>query len=237
MKFAEIHCHTIYSNINSKYGVESITTPELLLKTAKDRGLSAIALTDHNTTKGNLYANKISEKYGIVVIRAEEFDTDKKGQILGYGFKSEIKSYRPAKDIIRDIQSSGGVAIVPHPFDIVRGMEDLDSVSKLANGIEVLNCGATKNNKALHYAIKNNIKIRTGGSDAHTHSLVGSIRLGFPDFCETAGDYVNCLREGKFELCQTENYYYSMLKGGLNVLKSRLLGILNRNKYIVKNNE
>ena len=40
----ELHCHTVHS--------DGSFTPEELVKAAKARGLSGIALTDHNTASG-----------------------------------------------------------------------------------------------------------------------------------------------------------------------------------------
>jgi len=49
MKYAQLHCHTIYSNNG---GVESISTPEKLLQTSRDNSTKILAITDHNTMEG-----------------------------------------------------------------------------------------------------------------------------------------------------------------------------------------
>ena len=53
-KICDLHMHTIYS--------DGTLTPEELVLAAKDAGISAIALTDHNTVKGLPYFFKSSEE-------------------------------------------------------------------------------------------------------------------------------------------------------------------------------
>lgn len=221
MKYAEIHCHTTYSNIYKKT-IESLTTPQQLLIEAKNKGLSAVAITDHNTLEGYRKGLPIAENLGIVLIPAEEIDTDGKGQILAYGINKEIKPYRIPKNIIEDIHQAGGIAIIAHPFDIVRGMENLEEVTKLADGIEIKNFGAFHNKMSENYSIRNNIKIRTGGSDAHYYKLVGTVRLRFPENTRIADDYLKCLRANEFKIETTRNYSQALLLGAYNILLTRI---------------
>jgi len=138
--------------------IECLSTPEDLLIEAAKIGLSAIAITDHNTMKGYFEAQELAEKYNLAVIPAEEFDTDGKGQILGYGIPEGIEPFRPAEDIISDIHEHGGLAVVAHPFDVVRGMENIDRIAEVADGLEIANFGAFGNKKANELAWRSNEK-------------------------------------------------------------------------------
>ena len=228
MKYVELHCHTTYSNRNGV--IECLSTPEELLREAATIGLNAIAITDHNTMKGYFEARELAEKFNLAVIPAEEFDTDGKGQILGYGISEGIEPNRPAEDIIDDIHKYGGLAVVAHPFDVVRGMENIDRIVDLADGLEILNHGAFCNYKANELARNRNKKIRTGGSDAHHHRILGSVVTVFPDECITEEDYLHCLRKGEFKIEPRRNYCFSLLLGIANIIYTRTVWLLNKNE-------
>jgi predicted metal-dependent phosphoesterase TrpH len=233
VKLAELHCHTVYSNKHLKWWAESLVSPRKLLEAAQRAGLSAIAVTDHNTMIGNLEVQKLAGEYGIVVIPAEEIDTNRRGQVLAYGIKEEVAPKRPAKEIIADIKKQGGVAVVPHPFDPIKGMEDLDVAVGLADGLEVMNGGTWTNKKAMKYALFNKTKVRTGGSDAHHQRLIGSVAAGFPNNCVTAEDYVKCLKEGNFQIVVRRKHWKMLAMGGANIIYSRIRGWTNRKKYLL----
>ena len=63
----ELHCHTCHS--------DGSFTPEELILAAKQRGLSGIALTDHNTAAGVKEAVEYGKKYGVLVIPGIEWTT------------------------------------------------------------------------------------------------------------------------------------------------------------------
>lgn len=78
-KFADLHVHTFHS--------DSTFTPEQVIDTAHKKGLSAIAITDHDSVNGVDPSIGFAAKYGIEVIAgveltAEEEDTEI--HLLGY---------------------------------------------------------------------------------------------------------------------------------------------------------
>ncbi|MBD3180442.1 MAG: PHP domain-containing protein [Candidatus Latescibacteria bacterium] len=73
-------------HIHSKYS-DGVLPPEEIVKRASDKGLAAVAVTDHDTLGGQEEALAAGQKYGIEVIRGIEFSVmaDGKGiHILGY---------------------------------------------------------------------------------------------------------------------------------------------------------
>lgn len=77
--FADLHLHTHFS--------DGTYTPEELVGHARDKGLSAIALTDHDTVEGCPRAAEACKKAGIEFIVGSELTADYKGteiHILGY---------------------------------------------------------------------------------------------------------------------------------------------------------
>ena len=82
MNTVELHCHTIFSNNRGRF--ECLTTPRALLRMAQRRGLSAVAITVHNTMAGNQEASKIANEYGGVVIPAGGLRNNFKGTIFSF---------------------------------------------------------------------------------------------------------------------------------------------------------
>ena len=76
-----IHCDL---HMHTDHSPDCATPAELLLETAKEQGLGAIAITDHNEISGALEAREIAERIGgIKVIVAEEVKTAHEGEVIG----------------------------------------------------------------------------------------------------------------------------------------------------------
>ncbi|MFZ7134210.1 MAG: PHP domain-containing protein [Eubacteriales bacterium] len=81
---ADLHIHSKISD-----GSETI---DEIIKIAKQKGLTHIAITDHDTLDGTFYAVSQGKKEGLMVIpgveiSAIDLNTGKKVHILGYGIK------------------------------------------------------------------------------------------------------------------------------------------------------
>jgi predicted metal-dependent phosphoesterase TrpH len=78
----DIHTHTMYSGF-TKYSFlsfpDSVTTPRTSIKVAKKLGLNVLCITDHNTIKGALVAQKFNK---CMVVIGEEISSND-GEILG----------------------------------------------------------------------------------------------------------------------------------------------------------
>lgn len=79
-KFIDLHTHSTCS--------DGTLTPTQLVKAAKDAGLSAVALTDHDTVNGLKEALNAGKEYGIEVVTGIEFSvtTDTPMHLLGLNF-------------------------------------------------------------------------------------------------------------------------------------------------------
>ncbi|MFW6237872.1 MAG: PHP domain-containing protein [Halanaerobiales bacterium] len=76
---ADLHLHSVYS--------DGSLTPRELIEKAKSRGLSAVAIADHDTVEGTREALKAGKEAGVEVIPAIEFSTfsgPAEIHILGY---------------------------------------------------------------------------------------------------------------------------------------------------------
>ena len=170
----DLHTHSYYSN-------DGISSPESLIRKAKEKGLDGIALTDHNTTAGWKEAKRAAEKLNAVLVLGQEIKIKKDGktvgEILGYFLKEEINPKgKSVEEIIREIKNQGGLAIIAHPYHWRKPFKELEKYKNLADGVEVFNSRSqTKkgNKKSFDFAQKNNLPM-TAGSDAHSCFEVGN---------------------------------------------------------------
>ncbi|WP_292521929.1 PHP domain-containing protein [Methanoculleus sp.] len=160
-------------HIHSKYSFDSLLSPRTILKVAKKKGLTGIAVTDHNTIRGGLEVRKINKDKDFTVIVGSEIQTEI-GDIIGLCINEEIRS-RVAVDVIEEIKDQGGVIVLPHPF---RGHKLNQYIIEQFDAIEVLNGRSTpeENNKALELA-KGYNKPFTAGSDAHFAVEIGCVHM------------------------------------------------------------
>ncbi len=165
-------------HVHSKYSRDGILNPKMIIKIAQKRGLSGVAITDHNTIKGGLTAKKI-ETEDLQVIIGSEIDTDR-GEVIGLFLNEEIKSTM-FLDVVKEINEQNGLVITPHPFDEIRGngINPGKDDTQFIDCVEIYNsrCLLEKYNlNAQKFAIENKLKI-TAGSDAHFANEIGKAGL------------------------------------------------------------
>lgn len=161
-------------HIHSKYSSDGYLDPKMIVKIANKRGLSGVALTDHNTLKGGL-KTKEYETDDFKVIVGSEINTDR-GEVIGLFLSEEIKS-NIFPDVTEEIKDQNGMVIIPHPFDELRGngIRPKKEDKKFLDGVEIFNsrCILERYNyKAHEYAMENDLKY-TAGSDAHFAGEIG----------------------------------------------------------------
>lgn len=81
---ADLHCHSTFS--------DGTFTPEQLLRHAKEVGLSALSITDHDTIEAYTVAPPIAKELGLLLGSGVEFSTMFRGMsihVLGYDFDLE----------------------------------------------------------------------------------------------------------------------------------------------------
>jgi len=162
-------------HIHSKYSHDGTLEPREIVRIAKERGLSGIAITDHNTIRGGTEAKKYEAEDFKVIIGAEIMT--EKGEVTGFFLSKEVKSRR-FQGVIAEIKAQGGMVIVPHPFDGLRqsAFHITSEYAGLVDAIEGFNsrCVFQKyNRKAVEFAARYNLPV-VGGSDAHYGNEIGN---------------------------------------------------------------
>jgi glycosyltransferase involved in cell wall biosynthesis len=180
-----IHCDL---HMHTDHSPDCATPAEVLLETAKERGLGAIAITDHNEITGAFEAREIAERIGgIKIIVAEEVKTAHEGEVIGLFLNEKIERGMSLAETIAEIRRQGGLVYVPHPFDRMHSVPDYEHLLSIlpdVDAIEVYNprvaIGAF-NEEAARFAAKYRIT-PAAGSDSHVAQGLGSVRVRMRDF-------------------------------------------------------
>jgi predicted metal-dependent phosphoesterase TrpH/glycosyltransferase involved in cell wall biosynthesis len=176
----DIHMHTDHSS-------DCVTPVEVLLATAAERGLGAIAVTDHNEISGALDARDKAAEYGVKVIVGEEVKTKDQGEVIGLFIEEKIPRGMSLEETIAEIRRQGGLVYVPHPFDRLHSVPDYEHLLRVVDqvdAIEVFNpriAIAAWNEEAVRFAGKYRIP-GGAGSDAHVAQGLGAVRIRMRDF-------------------------------------------------------
>ena len=176
----DLHMHTDHSP-------DCATPVETLLATARDRGLDAIAITDHNEVSGALAAREMADDFGVKVIVAEEVKTAEQGEVIGLFLEEKIPRGMTMAETIAAIRDQGGLVYVPHPFDRLHSVPDYEHLLEIVEDIDVLEVFNPRvaltafNEEAERFAAKYRI-VPGAGSDSHVAQGLGSVMIRVHDF-------------------------------------------------------
>jgi predicted metal-dependent phosphoesterase TrpH len=161
---------------------------EILLRTARERGLGAIAITDHNEISGALAARELAERDGdLKVIVAEEVKTAEQGEVIGLFIEEKVPRGMTMAETIAEIRRQGGLVYVPHPFDRLHSVPDYEHLLDIVEDIDILEVFNPRvaltafNEEAERFAAKYRI-VPGAGSDSHVAQGLGSVMIRLHDF-------------------------------------------------------
>lgn len=160
----DLHVHTVYSP-------DSLITLKELIFYAKKRGLTAVAVTDHNRVDGAL---KMARETDFLIIPGTEVNSSD-GHIVALNVREVIPRGLSAEETVDRIHAAGGIAVACHPFALFKG-----SLGKHANGkfdaIETINASASPFKRSVRKAeeVAERFKLpRVAGTDAHYAPAIG----------------------------------------------------------------
>jgi predicted metal-dependent phosphoesterase TrpH len=206
----DLHMHTDHSP-------DCATPVDVLLETARDRGLGAIAVTDHNEISGALEAREIAERMGdIKVIVAEEVKTAEQGEVIGLFLEEKIPRGMTMGETIAEIRRQGGLVYVPHPFDRFHSVPDYEHLLDIVEEIDVLEVFNPRvavtafNEEAERFARKYRI-VPGAGSDSHVAQGLGSVRVRIHDF-DGPEEFLEAMRDADITRKHRNLVYVQALK-------------------------
>jgi predicted metal-dependent phosphoesterase TrpH len=185
-------------HLHSRVSHDSLNAYEGLLRTAEERGLDRIVVTDHNRIDGAL---RLREMDPVRVIVGEEVKTREGADIIGIFLREPIPRGTPARETCERIRTQGGVVYVPHPFDTRRagGGALLDGIADLVDAVEAHNARTWRralNEQGERWAVERGFPVGAG-SDAHTLRELGRGYVEVPPFENTRESFLAALRAGR----------------------------------------
>ncbi|MGD9737501.1 MAG: glycosyltransferase [Solirubrobacterales bacterium] len=206
----DLHMHTDHSG-------DCATPVEVLLETARDRGLGAIAITDHNEVSGALEAREIAAGMDdLQVIVAEEVKTAEQGEVIGLFLEEKIPKGLSMAETIAEIRRQGGLVYVPHPFDRFHSVPDYEHLLEIVEEVDILEVFNPRvaltafNQEAVRFAEKYRI-VPGAGSDSHVAQGLGSVRVRIHDF-DGPAEFLEAMRDADITRKHKNLVYVQTLK-------------------------
>jgi predicted metal-dependent phosphoesterase TrpH len=198
LAFADFHTHDRFSR-------DSILSEDKFIRVALERGLTHVAVTNHNNVEGAIAVRDRVAALGVddrlTVIVGEEVSTSD-GEVVGLFLQRTIPRGLTADQTADEIHAQGGLVSIPHPFDPFRPshirplpLEELARAGKI-DMLEVFNSRVTlsrHNDQAAEFAARHGIP-GIACSDSHSAFEVARSFTALPAF-GTADE----LREGLTE--------------------------------------
>ena len=198
LAFADFHIHNRFSR-------DSILSEDKFIRVAMERGLTHVAVTNHNNVEGAIAVRDRAAALGLdeqlTVILGEEVSTSD-GEVVGLFLERTIPRGLTADQTADEIHAQGGLVSIPHPFDPFRPshikrepLERLAAAGKI-DMLEVFNSRVTfsrHNEEAADFAARYAIP-GIACSDSHSAFEVAMSFNALPAF-STADE----LREGLAE--------------------------------------
>jgi predicted metal-dependent phosphoesterase TrpH len=172
----DLHTHSFFSG-------DGVSSPEELITAARAKDLHGLAITDHNTCEAMPYLLEkgLMREDGqpvndFLIIPAVEITTAE-GHLLCIGATLPYLKGKPARQVCDMIHERGGLAIPPHPYDLIRAGIRFSTLETMPiDAIEVFNAATTLrryNRYAFKYAQLRGLPM-TASSDAHHAAAVGT---------------------------------------------------------------
>ncbi|HUA74958.1 MAG TPA: PHP domain-containing protein [Solirubrobacteraceae bacterium] len=209
----DLHMHTDHS-------YDCATPVEVLLATARDQGLGAIAVTDHNEISGALEAARQAAESDahppVKVIVGEEVKTAEQGEVIGLFIEEKIPRGLSLQETVAEIKRQGGLVYVPHPFDRMHSVPDYEHLLAIlddVDAIEVFNprvAIGSFNEEAVRFAAKYRLPAGAG-SDSHVAQGLGSARIRMRDF-DGPQEFMQSLRDAEIVMGRSSLLYVQALK-------------------------
>ncbi len=171
--FVDLHCHT-------RASFDSLASPKAVVRAAATRGLTHLAVTDHDRIDGALAAADVArtEAPDLTVLIGQEVKTTD-GDLICVFLERSIPSGLSAAEAIAEARAQGGLVGIPHPFDRFRGSvlvsAGMAEIAPLVDWVEAHNARVmvgNGNEKAMAFARENGLP-GVAVSDAHSVMEVG----------------------------------------------------------------
>lgn len=210
--FADFHIHTRFSR-------DSILPEKKFIEIAIERGLTHVAVTNHNNVEGAIAVRDKVAELGLTdkltVILGEEVSTAD-GEVVGLFLSTTIPRGLSAKETADEIHRQGGLVSIPHPFDPFRGshikegpLRNLAELGKI-DCVEIFNCRVAlqrHNLEAAEFANRYGIP-GIAASDSHSSFEIAMAYNALPAF-DTAAELKALLPENDWHASRSSVFIHA----------------------------
>jgi predicted metal-dependent phosphoesterase TrpH len=169
--FVDLHCHTSAS-------FDCLAGPLAVVRAARERGITHLAITDHDRIDGARRARDAAIA-GITVLIGEEVRTSG-GDLIALFLEEAVPPGLSPSETIARVRGQGGLVGIPHPFDRYRGSlgrseHELLMLAPLVDWVEAYNArmvAGRGNERAAGFARQAGLA-GVAVSDAHSLLEVG----------------------------------------------------------------
>ena len=189
---ADFHIH---SNVS-----DGILDPREIVVKAMTKKLSAISVTDHNSFRGSIIAYRFvkEKKLPIIIVFGCEVRTREGDVLLLCSSIPHNPVPTSVPKLLKYADENSCIAIVAHPFDILRHGVGTKILKYNWHAIEAFNASTPPmiNYLAYKWSIKRKIPI-VACSDAHVPEFIGSYRTLIPaEYGDSVDDILKAIRRG-----------------------------------------
>lgn len=192
--FIDTHMHEM------TYSKDSFLKLDEMVRIAKEKGLGAICITDHDSMGLREYAKEYTEKTGFLVLVGIEYFS-LQGDIAAFGIDEYPQERVSAQEFIDMVKAQGGICFAVHPFrNNNRGLEDNLRTVRGLDGLEVLNGSTTYEacKTAAEYALELGY-FTMGSSDCHVPEKVGVCATYFPNDIHSMEEFIEEFKKGQMQ--------------------------------------
>jgi predicted metal-dependent phosphoesterase TrpH len=215
--------------MHSHHSYDSLVTPRAIFRSARRRGLQAVAVTDHETIAGGVEVRAAAPADLVVIVGCET--RTECGDIVCLFLRNDISS-RDALGVIAEAHNQGGIAFLPHPL-FGHPPRIPDAVLDACDGFEAFNSragafspiGAPESGTRWERLAS---KATLANSDAHLASEIGLAWTEMPGPASEE-NIRRCILERRTSALGSRaprnGYYRSRL---IRMVKTRDLAVLSR---------
>ncbi len=188
----DLHCHSLPRSQCSSL------RPEELVDLARERGLDAICLTEHDAFWPAPDLAVLSQRTGFPVFSGVELTTEM-GHVLAYGLPPSATGLAVAARAFAAAASAGALLYLAHP-----ARDGLLRVSRetveFFESVEAANGSDSRLQNIAAAGLAHGFRLPgIGGSDAHTTAEVGRAATLFHAPVTDTASLVGALRSGRYE--------------------------------------
>jgi predicted metal-dependent phosphoesterase TrpH len=189
------HVHT------TRHSPDSDITPTQLIASARNAGLDAIVITEHDALWDPKELADLNRQAGDLVVLAGVEVSALEGHFLVYGLTDLARAPVGVRlvDLMAEVERQGAAIVAAHPY---RWAQDFDAVVRDSgaqfDAVELVSNNVTRETRALTQAFVAAHRIAaTGSSDGHQPHVVGCYYTEFPDPVRSMADFVAALKAGR----------------------------------------